>query len=256
MTWNPDQYLKFSEPRLRPALDLLARIDSAAPHRVCDLGCGAGNVTGFLKRRWPNSHVTGVDDSESMLAKAKSSHPDIEWIHHGIDGWKASTPYDVVYSNAALHWLPNHGELFRTLLGLVEPGGWLAIQMPRNFLAPSHTLVTETVLAGRWKAKLEHLLAPPPVAEPRFYLELLSPLVAKVDIWETEYLQVLEGSDPVKEWVKGTWLKQFLDALTPDEAPLFEAEYASRVSKAYPPLSDGSTPFPFRRLFIVAQMNP
>jgi trans-aconitate 2-methyltransferase len=80
---------------------------------------------------------------------------------------------------------------------------------------------------------------------------LLAPLAKTLDIWETEYLQVLEGRDPVKEWTKGTWLKQFLDRLTAPERDAFESDYAARLRAAYPPQSDGKTLFPFRRLFIV-----
>ena len=125
--------------------------------------------------------------------------------------------------------------------------------MPRNFLAPSHTAIAQTVLDGPWRALLESRLAPPPVAEPASYFDWLEPHAASIDIWETEYLQVLTGPDAVKEWTKGTWLKQFLDALPEPMRTDFEAAYARRVGQAYPPRTDGRTLFPFRRLFIVAQ---
>jgi trans-aconitate 2-methyltransferase len=253
MSWNPEQYLKFAQPRLRPAVDLLARIATANPASVCDLGCGAGNVTSLLVDRWPKSSIVGVDDSAEMLAQAVKTLPQVSWTKASISNWRPDKPLDVVYSNAALHWLPNHGTLFPTLMKCVSAGGTLAVQMPRNFSAPSHTLIAETVHAGAWRRRLEHLLVPPPVAEPGYYFQLLSPLCRSVDIWETEYLQALQGTDPVKEWVKGTWLKQFLDALQPDERGAFEADYAHRLNSAYPPLDNGTTLFPFRRLFIVAQ---
>jgi trans-aconitate 2-methyltransferase len=126
------------------------------------------------------------------------------------------------------------------------------VQMPRNFGAPSHTMIADTVRGGPWRAQLEPLLQPTPVAAPDFYYDVLSPLVARLDIWETEYLQVLEGEDPVKEWTKGTWLKQFLDALEEPQRSAFEADYAARLRSAYPPRPDGRTLFPFRRLFMVA----
>ncbi|HSB25350.1 MAG TPA: methyltransferase domain-containing protein [Burkholderiaceae bacterium] len=252
MAWNPDQYLKFAAPRLRPAVDLLARVPLAAPRSIHDLGCGAGNVTRLLADRWPAAAVTGVDDSASMLAKAAQENPGITWVEQSVATWSAPEPADLIYSNAALHWLPDHGSLFPRLLQQLAPGGVLAVQMPRNFDAPSHRLIGDTVRSGPWHARLARMLGPSPVAEPAFYYDVLAPRVAQLDIWETEYLQVLEGADPVKEWTKGTWLKQFLDALPAAERAPFEADYAARLRVAYPPRGDGRTLFPFRRLFIVA----
>jgi trans-aconitate 2-methyltransferase len=252
MSWDPAQYLKFGNQRLRPALDLLAQIPLDAPAAAVDLGCGPGNVTRFIAQRWPGARVTGVDNSADMLAQARVALPQADWVESGIGAWAPDHPVDLIYSNAALHWLPDHRRLLERLLGFLNPGGVLAVQMPRNFGAPSHTLIADTVRAGPWHAHLEPLLAPSPVADPAFYYDLLSPRVARLDIWETEYLQVLDGPDPVKEWTKGTWLKQFLDALDEPQRAAFEADYARRLREPYPMRADGKTLFPFRRLFIVA----
>ncbi len=252
MSWNPDQYLKFAAPRLRPAVDLLAAVPAVQPQLVYDLGCGAGNVTKLLAQRWPAAHMVGVDDSASMLARAAAELPQARWVQQSLAQWRAERPADVIYSNAALHWLPGHRSLFPSLMAQLAPGGVLAVQMPRNFGAPSHTLIAQTVLAGPWRAQLEPLLQPAPVAPPEFYYDVLAPMVARLDIWETEYLQVLEGEDPVKEWTKGTWLKQFLDALEEPRRSAFEADYAARLRSAYPRRPDSKTLFPFRRLFLVA----
>jgi trans-aconitate 2-methyltransferase len=253
MGWNPQQYLKFAQPRLRPALDLLARVDVAAPESVYDLGCGTGNITKLLAERWPQARVTGVDDSAEMLSRARATSHAIDWIQASLASWRPQTPGDLVYSNAALHWLPDHESLFRSIAECVAPGGTLAVQMPNNFRAPSHDLIYDTARAGQWGRKLEPLIAPPPVNEPAFYYSILEPFAAQLDIWETEYLHVLEGKDAVKEWTKGTWLKRFLDALEEPQRTEFEMEYARRVNAAYPPLANGKTLFPFRRLFIVMQ---
>jgi trans-aconitate 2-methyltransferase len=252
MSWNPDQYLKFAAPRLQPAIDLLARVPTTNPHVVYDLGCGAGNVTQLLAARWPAAAITGVDDSAEMLAKARAVAPGVSWVRQSLASWRAAAPADLIYSNAALHWLPDHQRLFPALVAQLAPGGVLAAQMPRNFGAPSHTLIAQTIRNGPWRSLLEPLLAPSPVAEPAFYYEVLNAQVARLDIWETEYLQVLSGADPVKEWTKGTWLKQFLDALPQSQRRAFEDDYAARLREAYPPLPDGNTLFPFRRLFLLA----
>jgi trans-aconitate 2-methyltransferase len=253
MSWNPEQYLRFAEPRLRPALDLLSRVDVADPKQVCDLGCGAGNVTAFIAQRWPTAEVTGIDSSAAMLAKARDALPGVRWQQADLKGWQPDRAYDLIYSNAALHWLPAHDTLFPSLIDSLAPGGVLAVQMPKNFDAPSHTAIADTVNAGPWRDRLAPLVKPAPVAEPETYFEILRTHADAIDIWQTRYLQVLQGKDPVKEWTKGTWLRQFLDALPPTEAAAFEADYAERMRKAYPALADRRTLFPFRRLFIVAR---
>ncbi len=253
MAWDPAQYLKFTDHRLRPAIDLLSRIDLDRPAEVYDLGAGAGNVTRLIKERWPEARVTGVDDSPAMLAKAAATAPTITWRQADLGSWRAPRPADLIYSNAALHWLEGHERLFPKLLAGLAPAGVLAVQMPRNFGAPSHTAISEAARGGPWRARLESLLRPAPVADPDFYYGVLAPHVAALDIWETEYLQVLDGANPVKEWTKGTWLRPLLDALEEPERGRFEASYAALVAQAYPPRADGRTLFPFRRMFIVAR---
>jgi trans-aconitate 2-methyltransferase len=252
MSWNPQQYLKFSQPRLRPAIDLLSRITLQTPQHLYDLGCGAGNVTALLRARWPTAAITGVDSSADMLAAAAKALPDVRWQQQSLDEWRAEVPADLIFSNAALQWLPAHERLFPQLLASLRQGGVLAVQMPRNFAAPSHTTIAETVRAGPWRSRLESLLGPPPVSEPAFYYSLLAPLSRELDIWETQYLQVLRGEDPVKEWTKGTALLPYLERLSPAEQTQFESDYAQRLRPIYPRQADGSTLFPFKRLFILA----
>ena len=256
MAWDPAQYLKFADQRLRPAIDLLNRIDVDDPAAIVDLGAGAGNVTRMLKERWPGARVTGVDDSQEMLDKAAAVAPEITWERADLASWRPPRPADIIYSNAALHWLDGHERLFPALFSAVAPGGVLAVQLPRNFSAVSHTSISEAARNGPWRAKLEPLLRPAPVAEPAFYYGLLAPRAATLDMWETEYLQVMEGDNPVKEWTKGTWLRPLLAALEEPERSRFEAHYAELVARAYPRRPDGRTLFPFRRLFIVARARP
>src|SRR5689334_6901211 len=165
MTWEPGQYLTFKNQRLRPALELLQRVPLGSPGKVVDLGCGAGNVTKFLRERWPQASVVGVDSSAEMLATAAKEMPDVAWIKADMGSWEPQEPVDLIYSNAALHWLRNHPVLFPQLLACLRSGGVLAVQMPRNFTAPSHKLMHEAANAGPWREKLQHLITPPPVLE-------------------------------------------------------------------------------------------
>ncbi len=252
MNWNPHQYSLFAGQRVRPALDLIARIPLEHPRTVADLGCGTGNVTRILRKRWPHASITGVDGSPQMLAEARKTETDIGWEQIDVAAWNPPAKFDLVFSNAALHWLDDHAALLARLSGNVAAGGMLAVQMPRNFAAPSHTLMHELASSPPWRDALATLLRPQPVLSPEAYYGLLAPNARFLDIWETEYLQILEGENSVAEWTKGTWLAPLLAALAPGARAAFESEYRRRVAGAYPRQPDGKTLFPFKRLFIVA----
>ncbi len=253
VVWDPDHYLHFGGHRLRPALDLMARVPVSAPERIVDLGCGAGNVARFLGEYWPHARITGVDQSPEMLAKAFNEGLDVTWVEADLRAWSPDEAPNLIFSNAVLQWCDDHETLLPRLLSFVAPGGVLAVQMPRNHGAASHTCMAAAAKAGPWADKLAPLLREQPVAEPDYYYDLLSPLAWRLDIWETEYSQILEGENPVVEWIRGTALKPLLDALDDEEKAGFEANYAKRIAAAYPPSANGKTLFPFRRLFIIAQ---
>jgi trans-aconitate 2-methyltransferase len=252
-TWDAAQYLRFSDHRLRPAIDLIARID-AEPAEVWDLGCGTGNVTALLAARWPDAVVHGLDSSAPMLDRARAI-AGIDWVEGDIATWDPPEPADLLFSNAALHWLGDHATLFPRLASRVRPGGTLAVQMPRNHGEPSHRLLADVARSPRWAGPVREAIRPAPVAEPSRYHDLLAPLMSDLDIWEVEYLQVLHGDDAVAEWTRGTAARPFLEAAG-DRAGEFMAEYAARLREAYPPRADGTTLFPFRRLFIVGRRRP
>lgn len=252
MPWNPEQYLAFGELRQRPAVDLLAAIPLVNPASVLDLGCGPGNVTALLHQRWPQALLTGVDRSAEMLARAAADYPEIAWLQADLARWRLPSGTDLIYSNAVLHWLDDHPSLFPRLVDSLAPGGVLAVQMPDNFASPSHLCAAEAARAGPWRARLEPLLRPAPVLAAEAYYDLLAPRVRRVDIWRTDYLQVLAGDNPVATWLRGSLLVPLLEALAEPEQPAFEADFRRRVAAAHPPREDGLTLFPFRRLFMVA----
>ena len=261
--WDPALYARFAEPRFRPILDLLARVPLARPGFVADLGCGAGQATRVLAAQWPGARVVGVDSSPEMLDEARAGGPGPgpdpgpgapAFIEADIARWQPAAPPDLIFSNAALHWLPDHEALLPRLVGLLAPGGVLAVQMPRNFAEPSHTTIFETAAEGPWAAALAGRLPDPaPVAPPDAYLRLLRPLCADLEVWETVYWQMLSGPDPVLEWTRATWLRPVLAAVPPAMRADFLKAHAARLAAAYPPEADGRTIFPFRRLFLVAR---
>ncbi|MCW3474821.1 trans-aconitate 2-methyltransferase [Limobrevibacterium gyesilva] len=252
MQWDPGQYLRYGDERLRPALDLMARVPLDAPSRVVDLGCGPGNVTSILKQRWPQAEVTGVDGSAPMLAKAATAAPGCRFVQADIAAWTPDAPPDLLYSNAALHWLGGHAALFARLLSLLAPGGVLAAQMPAMHDAPIRALQHDIAANGPWAELLTDVDSAPPILEPGAYWDLLKPLSASLDIWETIYLHALRGEDAVVQWASGTSLKPFLDKLPPELRRDYLRAYGDAVRPIYPRRADGTTLLPFRRLFIMA----
>lgn len=250
-TWDPNLYLRFTDQRLRPALDLMARVPLTEARAIYDLGCGTGNVTALLLERWPQARITGVDASPEMLQKAKPISA-IQWQQADLAKWHAGSPADLVYSNAAFHWLDHHEVLFPHLFSQVSSRGFLAIQMPRQHVMPSHQILFELVREDRWNV-LAQAIRENPVHEPGFYYERLSSEAAMLDIWETKYLHVLEGEDPVLNWLAGSILLPVLDHLDSSSKAAFLSAYGKRLREAYPARADGKTLLPFLRLFIVAQ---
>lgn len=249
-SWDPGQYLKFADHRLRPVIDLLARIPLESPETVYDLGCGPGNATKLLAGRWRQARVTGVDGSAPMLDKARTIKG-IEWQLADVQAWQPSAPADVIFSNAALHWVDGHESLFPRLLKSLRPGGVLAVQMPRQHLNPSHRILFELAREPRWSS-LRPALRENPVHAPSDYYRWLGPDAAALDLWETEYQHVLEGENPVLQWFMGSVLRPVLDLLPKADEPDFLAEYGRRIEAAYKPQADGRTLLGMRRLFIVA----
>jgi trans-aconitate 2-methyltransferase len=253
MSWNPSVYMAFGNERTRPAFELAARVPVEKPRLVVDLGCGPGNSTAALAQRWPETRLVGVDNSAEMLTKAKGSGVTATWVEADVATWAAPEPPSVIYSNATFQWVEDHDPIFVRLLKAVEEGGALAVQMPRNFDAPSHVLLRETAARGPWAATVKDLARAKPVNEPQAYYDLLAPHARKLDIWETEYLQALDGADAVFKWVSGTALVPFREALDGAMREEFLEAYRRRLAEAYPRREDGLTLFPFKRIFIVAQ---
>jgi trans-aconitate 2-methyltransferase len=247
--WDDRQYLKFADLRTRPALELLARVPLDEASYVVDLGCGPGNSTELLWRRWPAARVVGVDDSEAMLARARADFPDREWVCADARAFQPETPADLLFANASLQWLPDHTALLPSLLARLRPGGVLALQMPDNFAEPSHRAMRE--LDGPWQERLKDARVSP-VQSPAFYYDLLAPDTQRIDIWRTTYEQVMPDAASIVEWVKGTGIRPFLALLSAAEQSAYLEAYTRAIDAAYPARSDGQRLFSFPRLFMVA----
>jgi trans-aconitate 2-methyltransferase len=256
--WDPNQYLKFADHRLRPSLDLLERVSISDPRVIYDIGCGAGEQARMIADRWPDATVYGVDSSKEMLDKAATEPSRVQWVEADVRSWQPTETPDLIYSNAALQWVDGHQELFPRLVGLLAPGGCLAVQMPLSWGMPSHRMMRQALVDGGaggsalGTEELRQRVGRKWVDDADEYYDLLVGQTATIDIWETEYLQILDGPDPVLEWVKGSGLRPILNELSAAERATYLDEYARRLRAAYPQRANGRTLYPFRRLFIVA----
>jgi trans-aconitate 2-methyltransferase len=249
-SWDPTLYLTYEDHPARPFHDLVNRIGATNPRRVVDLGCGPGHLTALLAARWPHAHIDALDSSADMVAAALSRG--IAARQADVVDWVPQPDADVVVTNAVLQWVPSHQRLLTRWMAALPAGAWLAVQVPGNFSAPSHTLAREVVASRpRWRDRVT-LRDDQAVSDPAVYAQLLTAAGAQVDAWETTYQQRLTGEDPVLTWMSGTALRPVADGLDADEYAEFRAVLADRLREAYPPAPDGATWFPFRRIFAVA----
>jgi trans-aconitate 2-methyltransferase len=255
--WNADQYLKFSDERSRPFVDLLAQVKNGTVRQIVDLGCGPGNLTRTLLERWPAASVIGIDSSPEMLQKgAHLAVPGrLGFQQADIVNWSADVPVDLIVSNAAMHWLSDHAAVLTHWAGMLSPTGSIAVQMPNRFQTMSQQLVDDVVADSRWAARLSDVgLHRDSVKPLSWYIPLLHDLGFHVNAWETTYFHSLTGDNPVLDWLKGTALPPLLERLDEHEAADFLQILGDRLKAAYP-ARNGVTVWSMPRLFFVASRS-
>ncbi|MCA0873171.1 methyltransferase domain-containing protein [Seohaeicola saemankumensis] len=250
--WQPGLYTRFADARLQPALDLMARIGPLPEGDVIDLGCGAGAASGDLRARFCSEgerRLVGVDSSASMLEQARGLGTYDRLDQADVALWSPHGPVALIFSNALLHWLPDHAALLPRLAGEVAPGGTLAVQVPHQNPAPSHRL-WHSLVEAHYPGRFEPAGAPG-ILDPVDYHRILSPL-GRLDLWQTEYFQQLPAADdghPVRLFTQSTFARPVLASLREDEAAALCRIYDAEIAAHYPLAPDGTVLFPFRRLF-------
>ena len=255
ITWDPTQYHRYGDLRLRPAVELFSRISVENPELFHDIGTGGGEIARLASNRWPFAEVIGSDSSMEMLEQARAQPSKVDWRWLDIRDWRPEPIHDVIYSNAVLHWLPDHAELFPRLMTGLQPAGELAVQMPMSWWQPSHRSIRAALrdLDTPEGDAMADTMAKPNVHRPFFYWDVLRPHASHLDLWETTYHQELTGDDPVFEWVSGSILRPVFAKLPPDQLERFSAMCKEKLLSDYPVRPDGTTLFPFHRLFIIAR---
>jgi len=251
--WQPAVYLKFGRERTQPSVDLAARIEVDGVRRVLDIGCGPGNSTGVLKARWPAAHITGLDSSPEMIGRAKADYPDGDWVVADIREWHPGQSCDVVFSNATLHWVPEHERLIPRLFDMVRRGGAIAAQVPSVQDSPVHRAARRLAETGGWSRVLARGQEALTWHSEVFYYDQLAPLSTRVELWHTTYYHLMSSHQEIIQWYSGSGLKAYLSRLSSErEREDFKEAVLAACQGDYPVLRDGKVLFPFKRFFMVA----
>jgi len=253
--WQPDLYLKFAKERTQPSIDLAVRIDLSDPKRIIDIGCGPGNSTNVLKARWPQAQIVGLDNSEAMIDEARSKYPDMYWIHSDASGDLTKLgSFDIVFSNAAVQWMPNQQMLLPKLFAMLNKNGVLAVQVPCTKYMPIYTELEKLIAAEKWKDLLADIVSSDSTHAADFYYDILCGLAPQIDLWETNYFQVVNSHSDMVEWYSASGLRPYLDRLGGSPAQSeFLKEYENAVKNAYCTQIDGKLLFPYTRVFFIAK---
>lgn len=246
--------MKFEDERTRPSIDLIGRVPLVAATNCVDIGCGPGNSTELIARRYPAARITGLDNSPGMLAKARERLPNLRFEEVDIANWQTDERFDLIFANAVLQWLPDHPALLERLVSFLKDGGCLAVQMPNNLNEPSHRLMKQVAQEGPWAEKLSSAAeARETLGSFEEYYAWLRQAGCSVDIWQTTYVHPLDGAAAIVEWFKSTGLKPYIDPLPPEERSEYLQRYQEAIAQAYPAQRDGKVLLRFPRLFFVAQ---
>ena len=261
--WNADQYLKFAAQRTQPSRDLCSRLplNDGSVRKVLDIGCGPGNSTAQLRDRYPDAQILGIDSSKEMIDSAQRNHPDCDFERRDAETLdELDTDFDVVFTNACLQWVPNHKQVIPAMLRRLRPGGIAASQFTENINLPPHVIMRDVAMEERWQPYISDIRRYHHLGGDHFdvgaYHDLLSPLTATVNLWETTYYHPLPGYHAVIEWYRGSGLRPYLAQLPTDKLRQeFEHEVLERIKDRYALRADGSVLLGFPRFFFLAQVS-
>lgn len=251
--WDSVQYLKFKNERTQPALDLANRVNVEKPTKIIDIGCGPGNSTEILRRRYPDAKILGIDSSENMIAAARKRYSDIEFqlCDAGRELDSIKEKFDIVFSNACIQWIPEHKTLLRNMMSLLKEGGAMAVQIPMNYDEPIHRIILQTAASEKWSGKFSEKRAFYNLS-PGGYFDVLSEISSGLSMWQTTYFHIMNSHEDIMEWYRATGMRPYLNALSDSDKAEFESDVKREIIKAYPEQKNGKIIFRFPRLFFIA----
>ncbi len=251
--WDPDHYLKFMNERTQPSIDLVNKINSeCSPVQIVDIGCGPGNSSQVLLRRWPQAKLIGVDNSPAMIAKAKKDYPEQQWILSDVSTFESDMKFDLVFSNAAIQWIPDHENLFEKLGNLLSENGVIAMQVPQFQDMPLGQIIHSVSQNKRWKKETAGCSKLFTFHDFHYYHDLLANKMKSLDMWETDYIHVMTSHLVIMDMIKSTGMKPYLERLGNEKDKKdFEEEVLHEIHTCYPEQKNGEVLYPFKRLFFI-----
>ena len=244
--------MQFKSERTQPSIDLVSKISCERPDKIIDIGCGPGNSTQILANRWPESSIIGLDNSASMIEKAKTDYPDQEWLMADAADYRSETKYDIVFSNAVIQWIPNHEKLLHTLFNLLSEKGILAVQIPQFWDMPLGDIIRKTAAIDRWQPLIRDVSDIFVMHSYHFYYDRLTEFFPSVEIWQTDYMHILDNHESIMEMMRSTGLRPYQEKLsTSEEKTEFEADVKKGIVQSYPVQKDGKVILPFKRLLFI-----
>lgn len=251
--WSSSQYIKFETQRTQPSLDLISRLDHLHPTNILDIGCGPGNSTYALYCKFKHAKILGIDDSENMLCKAKSTYPDIEFRKCRVPDElnQLEESFDLIFSNACIHWIPEQSKLIHSIFQKMNNQATLAVQIPLIQKAPFYDMLSKLIKTPKWNGKLSHIRNFYNLL-PEEYYDLLSQLDCTIAIWETVYYHTVPSLNGILEWYKGSGLRPYLNALDKEQQLIFEQDILKELGNYYTMQQNGSILLKMPRLFFTA----
>jgi len=249
--WNPNLYRQFEKQRTQPARDLVNSLDLKTVRCALDVGCGPGNSTALLAAKWPNAEIIGIDNSPSMIAQALRRVPSAQFaLKDATAGLSDLGCFDLVFSNAALQWMPSQHALIGHLYALLNECGALAIQVPHTTNMGIRRAVNETAASDKWQGAFPND-NPPYYHDMTYYYDICTKLSSSFYLWETDYYHVMQNHEAILSWYKSTGLKPYLEQLDDMRNAEFAHDILARIREKYDVQPDGSVLFPYKRQFIV-----
>lgn len=250
--WNPYLHKRFEKQRTQPVKDLIHSIELEQVNSVLDIGCGPGNSTEELARRWNNAKIIGIDSSLNMIEQAKVRLPSIRFeLIDANEDLSNLGKFDLVFSNAAIQWMPNHRELITKFYELLNNNGVLAIQLPEVSSMAIQRAVEETAMNVKWSHRFNKS-SEFNYDKMDYYYSICAELSKEINLWETDYYHIMDNHQNIIDWYKSTGMKPYLEKLECEEDRLsFEKEVLERITKSYRIQLDGRVLFPFKRLFFI-----
>jgi trans-aconitate 2-methyltransferase len=254
--WDPDHYLQFKRERTQPSIDLVARIQMDNPKTIIDIGCGPGNSTQILLNRWPHADILGIDSSKAMIERARQDYPHQKWKVADAATLTTRPTYDIVFSNAAIHWIPRHHLLLQRLFQMLNENGILAVQVPANQESPLYKSILRVSMSKKWSPFTADREDSITYHSADYYYGQLGLYTKEIVIWETIYYHIMKSHEELIEWYKGTAMKPLLDSLPNDESrEEFKREVLIGCQASYPLQRDRRILYPFKRLFFIARKS-